>query len=224
MWTVHTRPDIAYAASLCSQATENTFNADHHQLINRVVKYLHATSQRCLAYPTLDAKSLRLVVYSDVSFNNAVGNRSQLGYIITLADRSNRCAILHFRSYKSSRVTRSSTAGETLAFSDAFDHAYLMGHDLQRMLSQQVPILMMTDSEQLFHLLTRCRYTTERRLMVDISAAREAYNDGLISNVGLISSNYNPADGLTKLKSNGALQDLMLRNVIDHPVRQFVVR
>jgi hypothetical protein len=59
--------------------------------------------------------------------------------------------------------------------------------------------------------------------MVDIAAAREAYNERTMTNIGLIRSEYNPADGLTKTAPNDALLNLLKSNKIDHPIEQFVV-
>ena len=114
-------------------------------------------------------------------------------------------------------------AAETLAFVDGFDNAYLIRHDLERMLGRDIPLLMLTDCKLLFDALTRARYTTERRLMVDIASAREAYLDRTISNVGLIRSEFNPADGLTKVPENQALLRLIKTHIIDHPVEQYII-
>ncbi len=95
-------------------------------------------------------------------------------------------------------------AGETLAFVDAFENTFIFRHDLSHILRQNIPILMLTDSKALFDVLSRARYTTERRLMVSISATREANNQGIISNIGVISSDDNPADRPHKdLKQQG---------------------
>jgi hypothetical protein len=75
-----------------------------------------------------------MVVYSDASLNNLVDNRSKLGYVILLSDASNRCSLLHYSSHKSTRGTRSSMAAETLAFSNAFDNAFIIKHDIERMI------------------------------------------------------------------------------------------
>eukprot|EP00171_Calliarthron_tuberculosum_P003375 IDg3375t1 len=61
----------------------------------------------------------------------------------------------------------------------------------------------------LFDIITRNRQTSEKRLMIDIRAAREAYNERDISNIALIESEHNPADALTKIKSNKALSKLL---------------
>lgn len=132
------------------------------------MKRPHSTAYLDLKFPKLDLASLRMLVYSDASHYNRKGNNSQLGYTILLPNKSENFAVLHFSSKKSTRVTRSSMAGDTLAFVDAFDSAFVIKHDLDQMLGVNVPLMMLTGSEQLLQVLTRSRYTTERRLMIDI--------------------------------------------------------
>lgn len=223
MWTSHTRPDIACAVAMASQTTRETFSEESVLFLNRIVSHLKRTSQLCLVYPKLDMNSLCVVVYTDSSHDNLEDQKSQLGFIICLMDSSKKCSIIHFASRKSRRVARSSMAAETLAFVDGFDNAYLIRHDLERMLGRDIPLLMLTDCKLLFDALTRARYTTERRLMVDIASAREAYLDRTISNVGLIRSEFNPADGLTKVPENQALLRLIKTHIIDHPVEQYII-
>jgi hypothetical protein len=82
---------------------------------------------------------------------------------------------------------------------------------------------MLTDAESLFNTLTRERYTVEKRLLVDIAAARQAHRDGDIANIGLIASAHNPADGLTKVGPNMALWKLMTNVWFDHPIEKWVI-
>lgn len=89
---------------------------------------------------------------------------------------------------------------EFYAFSVAFDDAYVLKHDLERLLRQTIPLKMFTDSKQLFEVITRASNTTENHLMIDFAAASETYNTFEISNVGLVAGTDNPADGLTKSK------------------------
>jgi hypothetical protein len=71
--------------------------------------------------------------------------------------------------------------------------------------------------------LVCAKYTTEKRLMIDISAVREGFNRRDIRNVRLIRSAYNIADVTTKFSSNSALQNLLKSHRVDHPVEQYVV-
>jgi hypothetical protein len=68
-------------------------------------------------------------------------------------------------------------AAETLAFVDAFDNSFILRHELARMVGMDLPLLMMMDIRALFDVITRARYATEWRLMVDIAASREAYKE-----------------------------------------------
>jgi hypothetical protein len=59
--------------------------------------------------------------------------------------------------------------------------------------------------------------------MVDIAFAREAYNERTMSNIGLIRSEFNPLDGLTKLSPNDSLLKLLMTSSMSHPIEQFIV-
>lgn len=170
-----------------------------------------------LEYCKLDLESLQLMVYAD--FANLPHGKWQLGFLVCLTDSSFRCSISHFASSKSTRVAGSTMASESLAFVDGFDYAYLIKHDLKRLLSREIPLSMFTDCYLLFDALTRSRYTTERPLTIDIASARDAYHDGLIFNISLILSEYNPADSLTKIGSSIALKTLLHTHTLNHPVR-----
>jgi len=223
-WIVMTRPDVACAISMTARHTEETFSQTAIKEVNAIVRYLRKTRDLSLNYPRLDVNTLRIAVYADSSFNNRENARSQLGYIIILADASNKCCIIQYSSRKSRRVTRSTSSGEAFALTDGFDAAYVLRHDLQRMINVKVPILAFTDSEILFDIITRNKMTTEKRLMIDIKAIRESYNERELSNIALIASEDNPADAMTKMKSNSSLLSLMKTNTISHPIRQFVIQ
>ena len=81
---------------------------------------------------------------------------------------------------------------------------------------------MLTDSKALFDVIKGSKYMTEKRLMVDLAAIREAYKDRTISNIGLIRSEHNLADGL-KIGPNAALQKWLQNNTLQHPIEQYVI-
>eukprot|EP00170_Pyropia_yezoensis_P005437 contig_22078_g5451 len=83
---------------------------------------------------------------------------------------------------------------------------------------------MLTDSKQLFDVITRASHPTEKRLMIDVAAAREAYNNQEISNVGLLKSEHNAADGLTKPHHCTALERIMSTGEDNNPVQQWIIR
>ena len=114
--------------------------------------------------------------------------------------------------------------GELHAFSDGFDFAYLIKHDIEDMLGRRVPMMMITDSQALFRVVVRSSTTTERRMMIDLRAAREAYCAQEIDDIGWVESCDNPADGLTKAKKCETLIELMDTGIWSGEVRQWVVR
>ena len=59
--------------------------------------------------------------------------------------------------------------------------------------------------------------------MLDFKATQEAYDEHEISNIELISLDNNPADRLTKIKSNGFVIKLLENFVINYPIRQLIV-
>ena len=81
----------------------------------------------------------------------------------------------------------------------------------------------MTDLKLLFDVITRKRYTTEARLMMEIAAVREAYNQRLIPNIAFIKTEHNVADALAKTKSNDAPLWMLQTHMLNHLVEQFVV-
>jgi len=100
----------------------------------------------------------------------------------------------------------------------------MLRHDLERLCDCHIPMTILTDSKQLFDVVTRGSHPTEKRLLIDVAAAREAYNRREISNVGLVMSDNNIADSLTKVKPSGALEPLLATGVDRTPVEQWVIR
>ena len=186
-------------ANILSQITAQNYCDKYRQILNKVIRHVHDTPDRTLKHHVLNEDSLRLVVFSDASFANNPDLSTQLGYVVVLADGTGRSNILHFSSYKSKRVVRSVLAGETHAFADAFDVAFTMRHELRRLIGKEVKMTMLTDSMSLFKVIINSSVFTGKRLMIDISAARQAYERSDIDHIGWIPSDSNIANGLTKL-------------------------
>jgi hypothetical protein len=149
---------------------------------------LKAYPQLTLRYPKLEKSSLRLLAHSDASLHNNEDLTSQLGYVILLADSSGTCCVISFRSFKSKWIARSSMAAETMAFADTFDAAYSIKNDLGSILGRNRPLLILTDSKPLFDVMICNKYTTEKRLKIDLSAAREGFARRDATNICLIRS------------------------------------
>lgn len=112
-------------------------------------------------------------------------------------------------SWKCDRIARSALAAEAHAFVSCFDFAFALKRDLKRIMDKTAPAHMLRDSKCLFDTITRLSGVTEKRLLIDISAMREACSKAEMSNVGHAPSEYNLADGLAKKTRSRASEEAM---------------
>lgn len=95
---------------------------------------------------------------------------------------------------------------------------------MEMLLNQRVPLQVFTDSKTLFDVIVRVSTTSKRRLMIDIHATREAYDRQEITDIGLVRSQYNLADCMTKIMLPKQMIQVMRTSKLSHPVEQFVLR
>jgi hypothetical protein len=183
--------------------------------VNLLISHLHETMHVAFHYPKLDWYSVYLLVYTDGSFSSR-GVDSQVEYATMLADKKGQESLLHFSTMKATRVCRSALTAEALPLVAGFDFAYLLKANLQEILVKEISLVILTDSERIFNTITRERLTTEKRLMIDLSASRESYRRPKIASIGLIASEINISDALTKTHraGNSALWHFMCTNNI----------
>lgn len=72
----------------------------------------------------------------------------------------------------------------------------------------------------LFKVIINATKTTENRLMIDVRAAREAYEKFEINYLGYLCSDQNAVDGLTKPKSCAAFEKILEIGRLDTKVQQ----
>ena len=190
----------------------------------KVIRGLLDTSENAMKFPKLEKESLRIVAYTDSSFANNYDLSSQLGYAVFLVDGNQNSALISFRSFKAKRVTRSVLAVETLAFSYGFDQAYVLPRDIEQVLGKRIPITMLTDSQSLFDIITKSSYSTERRILIDVAVAKEAYRKKDLSDIGLVASKDNVSDCLTKTSSGRDLLKVVTNGKLFMEVKQYVIR
>lgn len=225
-WLGNSRPDCAFAISQLAQVTNKSFNdnrSQHIKMLNETVRY--ALDNRFdIKIQKLCLDTLRIVGYSDGSFSNNTDLSSQLGYLILLMDHTGRAVPIYYKSYKSRRITRSPMAAEVIAFSDMFDVAGSLSMDLKSVLGRSIHVQLLTDSKCLFDVISKGSRTSEKRVMLDIAAAKEGFKDRLISDIGLVRSKENIADGFTKNMSQVALRDILISGTLTIYCEQWIIR
>lgn len=222
-WLSNTRPDLCCMINRAAQVTNDTMCREKLTEFNKATNLARDDRVGGLRYRKL-GEPLTLKAYADAAFATNYDLSSHIGFIIILCDSSGRAHILDYSSKKSKRVVRSIMGAEVYAFADAFDRSFVIRKDLERLLGVKIQLHMFTDSKQLFDAMTKGQQTTEKRLMIDIAAAREAYRSFEIAQVGLVSTSHNPADGLSKVADNGALRTLLTEGIDRCPVDQWILR
>ncbi len=210
-WLANSRRDCFFEISQLAQVTEQMYLDNcvvHIKRLNKAVQYA-VTNKINLKIPKLNPSTLRVIRFSDASFSNNADLSTQLGHICLLGDSSGNVIPISFKSYKSKRVTRSVMAGEVIAFSDFLNVAYTLSQDLENLLDHNVPVQLFTDSKCLFDVISEGSRTPEKRMMLDIAAAREGFKSKAICNIGFVRNSNNIADGLTKPMNQSVLQRLL---------------
>lgn len=114
-------------------------------------------------------------------------------------DASNSANIVHYSVFKSKRITDSVLAAELFAVVHAFDYA---------------PTVHLAVST-LFEELVEINATTEKRLIVDLTMPRQAYERNEIADVVWIPSAQNPAGAMSKENASSAFKKLIDDSTVD---------
>ncbi|KAM4067353.1 transposase [Hirsutella rhossiliensis] len=157
---------------------------------------------------SLAFSTAKLMVFTDGSFANNKDLSSQLGFVIVLANEEQSPAdftirgnVLHWSSTKSKRVTRSVLASEIYGMVQGFDMAIVIATTLQAIVKQldlpPTPLIVCTDSYSLYECLVKLGTTKEKRLMIDIMALRQSYEQREMAEIRWINGDDNPADAMT---------------------------
>lgn len=98
---------------------------------------------------------------------------------------------------KSPRVARSIVVAQLLVLNNCFDAGYGSQDLVLKLLGQTVPLKLYTDPHITWDAVTSPCSTTEKRLLKDTLASREAYRAGDMANTARIATADNPADAQT---------------------------
>ena len=218
------QPEASFDLSFAAQITDP--QKDDIKALNKRLQWQLDNPERGLRFVKLDVRTLRLITFVDASFANNKDLSSQLGYVIVLADEANNANILHWSSTKCKRITRSVLGSETYALANGFDAAAAIKSTLTQLLhlTEPLPLVVCTDSKSLYDCLVKLGTTQEKRLMIDLTCLRQAYERQEIAEVKWIDGNSNPADAMTKGKPCHALQELIDTNKLRIDVNSWVER
>lgn len=182
--------------------------------LSKAIRFLKVTASVGLKYVFHYMKSVRSVVVTDASFENAKDLRSQLGFVVAMVDVNNMSNIVLYGSSRCRRVALSVMAAEVHGLVLGFDFAFTLCKLLLERLQRPVPMGAYVVSRTLFNMVSKDCGTTERLLFIDPFALRKSYEQGEISRLGWLPGTYNAAYGLIKptLSKSSPLWRLMKTN------------
>ena len=225
-WIANTCPHSLFEISQLAQVTEEIFLQKSKRTLKRSNKAVAFAIDNSipLRIEKLNQESLRVRGFADAPFANNADLSTQLGNVCFIGDDTGAVVPISFKSYKSRRVTRSSMAGEVIAFSDLLDVAAVLTAELQALTGAKVPVQLLTDSNSLFDVISKGFTTSKKIMLLDITAAREGFRDKVTSDIGYVRSASNIADRLKKPMQQRSLQDMMLSGRLDVTPEQWIVR
>ncbi len=107
--------DFSFAAQIVNPKEKDA------KALNKRIQWQIDHPTRGLRFVQLDLTFLKLVIFRDASFANNHDISSQIGFVITLVDSSNKPNIIHWLSMKCKRVTKSVLAFQLYAMVYGFD-------------------------------------------------------------------------------------------------------
>jgi hypothetical protein len=160
------QPEAAFDLSFAAQVVN--LKEEHTKQLNKRLQWQIDNPLRGLRFIQLDLQSLKLIVFTDVSFANNQDLSSQIGFVITLSDKDNKANILHWSLIKCKRVIRSVLASELYAMAHGFDAGAAIKSTIEAILYIRLPLILCTDSKSLYDCLVKLGTTQEKRLIVDL--------------------------------------------------------
>lgn len=190
------RPEITYGFSVSAQVTSLCKSPSH--TLNKLIKIWKENPHLGIRFVPLEMQTIRVIVFVDASFTSNEDLTSQHGFLICLADGKSNANIVHYSSLKSKRITRRVLAAELCALIHEFDSASPICKPIFLMFDRIVSLSVCIDLKSLFDAIVGIHPTTEKRLLIDLSLLREAFEMCETDNFFRIPSQENPADALTK--------------------------
>jgi hypothetical protein len=218
------------AAAQCRQPTK-----EETARLNSRIEWQMKNTDRGLNYVPLDMAKTKLYIMVDASFANNKDLSSQIGYIIILGnekkdEKSFKLVgnIVHWSSTKCKRVTRSVLASEVYGMANGVNMAVAIGTTFnivtQRLEFSNIPIIICTNSFSLYECFVKLGTIKEKKLIIDIMAIQQAYEQKDVFEIRWINGQNNSANAITKAKPNRAISNLIDTNRLRLRVQGWIHR
>ena len=130
----------------------------------------------------LDWNPLIITAYVHAVLANNIDLSSQPGRIVLLTADDHTSIPVSYKSGKLRQVALSELSTEVIALADLFDDAIAIRRQLELVLRQPIHVHILTYSKSLFEIISKVSRKSEKRIMLDIYATRQAYKAQEICN------------------------------------------
>ena len=207
-----TRPDLSFDVSELVGLVSHDGTVACIKKANKLVKRLKAAKSAKLVFRPLrdtSLQDLRLRAYSDASWANCPGLKSQSGQVFALVgsrdgEHTTQGNLVHWRSQRIQRVCRSTFAAETLSATDTVDQAIFLSDMLSCWIhgttaAPKPAVDVFVDCHSLVDAIQQIEPAcTEKRLKLDLLALKENLESGAINSLRWLDTHIQVADPLTK--------------------------
>ena len=196
-----TRPDVAFDACNTAVSLKDATIKDIKSA-NKSIKKAKSSDINIQFNNVGNLEHAKIVCYTDASFRNLKGESSQGGHIIFIKSNKNFSPVT-WQSKKIKRVVKSTLAAEALALDDAADCCFYLKTILQEIFDQKInfPIILKTDSRNLYDAVHSTKTLEDRRLKIDICSLRQKLANKEIHTIEWIPKDFQLADCLTKIEA-----------------------
>ena len=173
---------------------------------NKTVRKLKRNADKKGVYYTKlgSVDTLKIIVYGDASFGNLPdGVSSAQGCLVLLTGERACFSPLDWSSKKIKRKVASTLEAETACIRDSVSNGIYFGHLLSEIYYDELqnncfPVYVYTDSKSLEQAVRSTKLVQEKKLRIDIAEIQRSIEDKEISDLRLVSTDEQYADGLTK--------------------------
>lgn len=195
----NTRPDISFIVSLMSRGQNKPSVADYNKLIDIVNK----VKETKVTMVINKLKGLmKLIGYSDSSFANLEGSRTQLGMILYLEDDKGNMSPITWKSGRSKRINRSVLEAETNAAAEAIENAEFYSRLWKELTNEKIDVIIRSDSKTMYANIHSDKNAKLKNIRINVAYIKEKIHEGTIQDLIWIPKEEQRADALTKEKGN----------------------
>lgn len=108
-----------------------------------------------MKFVALNLDTARIILMTDASFANVSAMKSQIGYLLLMADAEGRWIEIHYGTNKCKRIARSVMAAEVQILMHVFVHAYFVRDLLEELIGLPLALEAKLDSKKVFNVVPK---------------------------------------------------------------------